>query len=255
MTIQIIMNLKQSDMNYEKKYKEAMDRMELCVRSGLKITPEYIFPELAESEQKPNGGIVREDFTQGDGWYKVNLDYLSKAQVEEIEQLVEKWNPKEVSEDEKIKKAILIYLDWLDGKKDYLPKGDYTIKDMILWLEKQGEQKPEENKGNIGGISPNWSEEDGMILSCIVNNLKFIRDTLSRDAKYVVDVGSFEGQIEWLQSLKDRVQPQPKQGLREEEEAVLDALIRRLEGEDIYVSPHLAVECLKSLKERIGGKA
>ena len=39
-------------MNYEKKYKEAMDRMELCVRSGLKITPEYIFPELAESEDE-----------------------------------------------------------------------------------------------------------------------------------------------------------------------------------------------------------
>lgn len=102
---------------------------------------ESMFPELAESEEKPNGGIVREDFTQGNGWYKVNLDYLSKAQVEEIEQLVKKWNPKEVSEDEKIKKAILIYLDWLDGKKDYLPKGDYTIKDMILWLEKQGGEK------------------------------------------------------------------------------------------------------------------
>ena len=37
---------------YKKKYKEAMDRMELCVRSGLKITPEYIFPELAESEDE-----------------------------------------------------------------------------------------------------------------------------------------------------------------------------------------------------------
>ena len=36
--------------------------------------------------------------------------------------------------------------------------------------------------------------------------------------------------------------------LSEEDEAVLDALIRRLEGDDIYVSPHLAVECLKSLR-------
>ena len=46
------------------------------------------------------------------------------------------------SEDERIRKAIHIYLDWLDGRKDYQPKGDYTIKDMIAWLEKQGEQKP-----------------------------------------------------------------------------------------------------------------
>ena len=43
------------------------------------------------------------------------------------------------SEDEKIRKAIHIYLDWLDGRKDYAPKGKYTIKDMISWLEKQGE--------------------------------------------------------------------------------------------------------------------
>ena len=46
------------------------------------------------------------------------------------------------SEDERIRKAIHIYLDWLDGRKDYQPKGDYTIKDMIAWLEKQGEQNP-----------------------------------------------------------------------------------------------------------------
>ena len=44
------------------------------------------------------------------------------------------------SEDEKIRKAIHIYFDWLDGRKDYAPKGKYTIKDMIDWLEKQGEK-------------------------------------------------------------------------------------------------------------------
>ena len=46
------------------------------------------------------------------------------------------------SEDEKIRKAIHIYFDWLDGRKDYAPKGKYTIRDMIAWLEKQGEQDP-----------------------------------------------------------------------------------------------------------------
>ncbi len=43
------------------------------------------------------------------------------------------------SEDERIRKAIHIYLDWLDGRFEYQPKGDYTIKDMLAWLEKQGE--------------------------------------------------------------------------------------------------------------------
>lgn len=41
------------------------------------------------------------------------------------------------SEDERIRKEIHIYLDWLDGRKDYAPKGIYSIKDMIAWLEKQ----------------------------------------------------------------------------------------------------------------------
>lgn len=102
------------------------------------------------------------------------------------------------SEDERIRKALIRFhkstID-IDGIKGA---------DIILWLEKQ--------KGNIGGISPNsaLSEEDDMILSVIVDDLKFIRDTLSHDDSYVVDVGSFEGKIEWLQSLKDRVQPSPK---------------------------------------------
>ena len=37
----------------------------------------------------------------------------------------------------------------------------------------------------------------------------------------------------------------------DDDEAVLDALIRRLEGEDVYISLHLAAECLKSLKDRV----
>ena len=49
------------------------------------------------------------------------------------------------SEDERIRKAIHIYLDWLDGRKDYAPKGIYSIKDMIAWLERQGEKKPTGN--------------------------------------------------------------------------------------------------------------
>jgi hypothetical protein len=44
-------------------------------------------------------------------------------------------------EDERIRKAIHIYLDWLDGRKDCAPKGKYSIKDMIDYIEKQNEQK------------------------------------------------------------------------------------------------------------------
>lgn len=46
------------------------------------------------------------------------------------------------SEDEKIRKEIYIYLDWLDGRKDCAPKGAYSIRNMIAWLEKQGDKNP-----------------------------------------------------------------------------------------------------------------
>jgi hypothetical protein len=47
-------------------------------------------------------------------------------------------------------------------------------------------------------------------------------------------------------------QEEQKSSWSDEDNAVLDALIRVLEGkEDIYVSPHLAAECLKSLKDRV----
>lgn len=62
------------------------------------------------------------------------------------------------SEDKNIRKAIHIYLDWLDGRKDYAPKGDYTIRDMIAWLEKQG---------NTNETSAKWSEEDKQMILCI----------------------------------------------------------------------------------------
>ena len=93
-------------MDYEKKYKDALEKaMEL--RKGLDgynanvAIIEQIFPELKESEggEKPNGGIVLEDFNGGEGYYKVHLDYLNKEQIEEIEGLVEKWNENQKSFD------------------------------------------------------------------------------------------------------------------------------------------------------------
>lgn len=47
----------------------------------------------------------------------------------------------DIDKGEKIKRELRIYLDWLDGRKDYAPRGEYTIRDMIVWLEKQGEKE------------------------------------------------------------------------------------------------------------------
>ena len=77
--------------------------------------------------------------------YRAKRDFESK----EIHDYIEYIFPElKESEDEKIRKAIHIYLDWLDGgNKNYHPKGEYSIRDMIAWLEKQG--KLDNNDTNI----------------------------------------------------------------------------------------------------------
>lgn len=79
--------------------------------------------------------IVLEDFNEGDGYYKVNLAYLNKEQVEEIENLIEKWNPT----DEDIKACIGMCLTDVNEQrfKDY----GTNLRDCLAWLEKQGEKK------------------------------------------------------------------------------------------------------------------
>lgn len=77
------------------------------------------------------GKIILEDFSEGDGYYKVDLAYLSKEQVEEIEALVSKWKPT----DEDIKACIGMCLTDVNEQrfKDY----GTNLRDCLAWLEKQ----------------------------------------------------------------------------------------------------------------------
>jgi hypothetical protein len=85
------------------------------------------------------------------------------------------------SGDERIRKAISIYLDWLDGRKDCAPRGEYSIRDMVAWLEKQGQVKESEisqpiketSKENNNSLTNKaWSEiQNGIILDGVVYEL------------------------------------------------------------------------------------
>lgn len=75
--------------------------------------------------------IVLEDFNEGDGYYKVNLAYLSKEQVEEIETLVSKWHPT----DEDIKSCIGMCLT--DANEQRFKDYNTTLKDCLNWFENQ----------------------------------------------------------------------------------------------------------------------
>ena len=149
------------------------------------------------------------------------------------------------SKDEKIRKGIIKYLEQSQFGEEPYSIDDDTVRDYIDWLEKQGEQKPFP-KFKIGDMV---KRKDNPHLTYILK-----RSTDDGDYEFhAIGKDGNEGcthfaavkyQDEW-----ELVEQKP--AWSEEDKAVLDALIRRLEGEDVYVSPHLAAECLKSLKDRV----
>ena len=86
----------------------------------------------------PNGCIVLEDFNVGEGFYKLNLDYLNKKQVEEVEEMVRMWNKDSKTPNDNIKSCIGMCLTDADEQrfKDY----NTSLKDCLNWLKNQGSE-------------------------------------------------------------------------------------------------------------------
>ncbi len=115
----------------------------------------------------PNGCIVLEDFNGGEGFYKLNLDYLNKKQVEEVEEMVRTWNKESKTSNENIKSCIGMCLT--DANEQRFKDYNTTLKDCLAWLEKQGErsgtftwhnmnEKPDEMKE----ILCEWESDDAV---------------------------------------------------------------------------------------------
>ena len=113
----------------------------------------------------------------------LNSKELAKEQREKLKEIFPELAE---SDDERIRKAIHIYLDWLDGRnKDYQPKGDYSIKDMIAWLEKQDEQKPTDK------VEPKFKVGDWVVHD-MSDGRKVIRQIVNMTNKsYVLDGEDF----------------------------------------------------------------
>lgn len=102
-------------------------------------------PQNHQDVGHPNGCIVLEDFNDGEGFYKLNLDYLNKKQVEEIEELVRAWNTELNSlNDENIRACIGMCL--ADADEQRFNNYNTNLKECIAWLDKQGGQKPVDNQ-------------------------------------------------------------------------------------------------------------
>ena len=131
-----------------------------------------------ESINKPNGKIVMEDFNDGNGYYKVNIAYLNEEQVEEIEELVKRWDlqSKENEEDS----IISDLLDYFDEDKCL----KHEVNDIVKWLKTI---KPQQ-KG--------WGENEIKMLDNLITYLDERKDLLEEIKRTYID---------WLKSLKERL--------------------------------------------------
>lgn len=216
--------------DYKEKYEQTLEnikRIKAANKDNKELVDfiEYNYPEIKESkdDEKPNGGIVSEDFNEGEGFYKVNLAYLNKEQVIEIEELVKKWNPElKESEDERIRKEIIKVFT---GEVGFTPKEE--AKKYVTWLEKQG-------KNNTDKIIKRARTEKQRILLTETNgnaHMSWDRRNL-QDVKLLLKRG--------LKYIDSQIEKQGEQNLAwsEEDEKLLK----------------LSVENLTELKDRFGEK-
>lgn len=95
-------------------------------------------PQNHQESNRPSGGIVLEDFNGGEGFYKLNLAYLNKKQVEEVEEMVREWNNEPSTSEEDIKDCIGLCLT--DADEQRFKNYHTNLRDCLAWLEKQGGQ-------------------------------------------------------------------------------------------------------------------
>lgn len=116
--------------------------------------------------------------------------------------------------------------------------GERQVIDVTRWcyvdelVEKQGEKKP------------TWSEEDYSKVQRICKYLKEAK-------KYYADITEVRECMDWLKSLKERVQPKPKEWSEEDEE-ILKNLIDYFSLDDgLRLPTEETIDWLKSLKEKL----
>ena len=131
---------------------------------------------------------------------KKEFDFSNLAYShEEIKQKLEHVFPElKENEDEKIRKEITEFLKRASGGFLDATTHCKTFGKWLTWLEKQGEQK-------------SWSEEDEKLLNSAIS--------------LVYEVGDINLHS-WLKSIKDRVQPQPKQEWSKEDSKRLDRIYK-----------------------------
>ena len=245
-------------MDYEKAYKKALERakknydvaQDLCNGSQIgvecfKNTLTNIFPELTESEDER----IRKRLI--DLIYKVYAftNYITCVEYENIIAWLEKQGDKSITlpkwkykndNTPLLRDSIILNKYGCVAKS---PSGAIISDAWVLdydelaklpkeELEKQGEQKPfdyENTNIQQKDFAPKqeWSEEDDYNLQCMIAKVTY---DIQKG-----NVGRNNELMDWLKSLKDRVQPQPKQEWSEEDEKIRKELINVFSNREKYL--------------------
>ena len=226
-------------MDYEKKYKEALERMRYVVidpknENMLQAIKETVFPELKESEDEK----IRKSIYN---YIDVTLDDNESAEKEKWLAWLEKQGkhkPVDIN-------ASLINKMVNDYKNtDEYVDGDYKGKPINCMVRayRQG-IKDILSISKENSIKSAWSEED----ESWFKELELMALSFSNDVSYLKKF------FDWLKFLKDRVQP--KQKWSEEDEVKINRIVACLENLNVADNDILLkdIDWLKSLKQRIGG--
>ena len=231
-------------MDYEKKYKEALERARAFQEKYGGDYAGYIFPELAESEderiRKQCIKLLREAYSTKYEAFEC-IAWLEKQKEQK---------PAEWSEEDGmiIDNLIGFVTDYGDNCYTSIAKAD-----VLNWLEKWKSANRDASFANKNANG--WSEEDDQLIGFIFDLLNSLvwRKEWAMGKKECLDR---------LKSLPERFVLQPKQEWSEEDEEILDGIINTLDRlgyaefckssreEDIEEERfyYKEIQCLKKLK-------
>lgn len=213
---------------YEKKYKELEGKIKKAYlyaqTDSTKAVLEEILPELAESKDEK----IRKELIE----YIKSIKWADYA-------LFQKFSPDDViawlEKQQSVEEIVERYkTSWynegrIDGRFEGITD---DVKYQQGWhdaLEKQGEQ------------NSTWSEEDERLRKTSISFLKHYADKGYENAVECID---------WLKSIKDRVQPHPRREWSKEDKVMLDEIIDFFENGTVKFQHDLSLYAswLKSLR-------
>lgn len=197
-------------MNYEKKYKEALKRARELSKTTTRANYEYIFPELAESEdEKIRKDLIEwfDDFPDmiWGGHYKSDIiAWLEKQDDKPQGKTALEPIKEEKVDNQKCVKSVDDVEQKIDNKIE-IPFGakDSELQEETYFIPKGFHAKIDDDKVVIkkGEKPAAWSEEDERIKKLLIHLIKTVYDNTN-----YLTYAAYKGLIAWLEKLDDNVE-------------------------------------------------